>query len=205
MKQGYLFKIVLIFIVFFSVGLFFGYNSKNYDLISAYSEVFIFLTGLVAVIGYFYQKEKDLYSTTIDQVLFFRKDVLGEYGRLASEVRLQNQNYHFPRIKMDEVSIVAVKKSEPIKSAQQSSMKKTDHIIFLEFSVLNILEELSIRIVYSKSTDHPALNSIKPLFVRVVEENIMNLLTEREIIGDPSTYQTLIDLYCKWRDNVNRR
>lgn len=89
--------------------------------------------------------------------------------------------------------------------AQLDLIKKYgDSFFTLQVNCLNLAEELALRITYSKTSNHKALDSVKPAFIQLVEMTALVLIQEREITTGNQIYSATLDLYAKWKDDVDR-
>lgn len=179
---------------------------ETLNLIDTISNVVVALSASVAVITYFYNKEKDRVLAVVDQVSFFREKVLAEGDKFMRFVRATDKEYIFSRIKLDEPVIEVIKeKYQKEVVAQLELIKKYGEEFFtLQVNCLNLAEELALRIIYSKTSKHKAFNSIKPTFIQLVEMSALLLMQERNIITGNDIYSATLELYLEWKDEVDR-
>ncbi len=161
---------------------------------------------IVALIEYRYKRGRDKMSSIADQISFFRKEIIVKHTELISLIKNVDSTYKFPRLELEVVTIKE-SRSKHLKIVQeQSNIIKRDAKIFsCQGELLNMLEELAIRIIYLKTEKHEALNSIRSPFVEAVEQNMVALLMKREVFGGTYNYKTIINLYYLWKEGVDRR
>lgn len=82
--------------------------------------------------------------------------------------------------------------------------KYGDDLTTLQIESLNLAEELALRIIYSNTTNHTALKSIKPGFIKLVEISALVLIRQREIITGNQIFSGTLELYNKWKGEVDR-
>lgn len=179
---------------------------EKLDLINTISNVVVAVSASVALFTYFYNRRKDNVLAVVDQVSFFREKVLAEVDKYIKFVRAKDPDYIFSRISLDSPDIKVIREKHKIEVAEQIDLIKTygDELFSLQVSSLNLAEELSLRIIYSKTINHKAFNSIKPVFVQLVEMSALILMQERDVITGNEVYSAILELYNKWKDNVDR-
>ncbi len=177
-------------------------------------QIAIITTGasvMGAFISYRYQKKRDKLIDAANQLSFFREKILGETAELARYVWENiDPNYIFDRIRIEKLDLKILRNKEFSKSLKQINLSGKNLIIRLkQESLLNMLEELSIKIkVYDILENKKCLeilSEIKQPFVEIVEQNIAFILFERDAIVGRSAYSELLNLYIKWRDDVEQK
>lgn len=179
---------------------------ETLNLINTMANIVIAVLAFVAVFTYFYNKDKDNILAVVDQVSFFREKVLSEGNNFIRFVRDKDKDYIFSRIKLDDPTTKTIKEKYKSEVTAQVNLIKTygKHLQSLQIDCLNLLEEFSLRVIYSETYTHRAFNSVKPLFIELVEMLALQLMTQREIITGNQAYSATLKLYSKWKDEVDR-
>ena len=160
----------------------------------------------IALITYFDKKSQDITSSAIEVMSFFRKEVLLLNNDFMKDARNKmGQNYEFQRIKLDEPNINLVRAEFPDEIKSQLELRKDPDLFIEQTLILNILEEVALKIKLLNILNHPALKSIKSPFVELVEVHATVLLEQREILTGLPTYESVIFIYQIWKDEVDRR
>jgi hypothetical protein len=142
-------------------------------------------------------------SAAIDQVSFFRSEIIESHIAFFDDLKDKNQK--MSRIRMDEFDLAQIiKKNE---NAAIGQMRITNNPAYFRkcVSFLNLLEEFALRVFHHDVQNHHAMRSLKAPFVEVVEYNVIGLLRIREIEVGAPTYDTVIKLYNEWKDDIDRR
>lgn len=159
-----------------------------------------------AALTYFNNKKKDDRAAAIDQVSFFRKEIIISNEEYVSLVRdNKGDNYNFTRVKLDSPTIEYTRKNFMKESIEQVELMKDAKYRTKSTLILNMLEELSLKIKHHNTYNHEALNSIKTPFVELVETYAIVLLSQREMFTGLPTYSTILEIYDKWKNIVDRR
>lgn len=75
-----------------------------------------------------------------------------------------------------------------------------DQQIFL----FNMLEEFALRVMHFETAQHPALDSVRDLFVDVIEKNAVALIFVRDVVVGKPIYFTTLQLYNLWKIDADR-
>ncbi len=179
---------------------------ETLNLINTMANVVIAISAIVAVITYFNNKNKDNVLAVADQVSFFRERVLSEGNKFMMLVRETDKEYEFSRIRLDEpvIKVINDKYQKEVFAQLDLIKKHKDVFLILQVNCLNLAEELALRVIYSKTYDHKALNSIKPAFIQLIEMTALVLMQEREVVTGNQIYSATLELYSKWKDSVDR-
>lgn len=160
---------------------------------------------VIAVFKYSYDKKKDLNTATIDQIAFFRQEIIIANDNFIKYVRDKKQDYVFSRVQLHTPTIEYTRNYFLEESKKQADLVKELNTQSMQTLILNSITELALRIKYLGATDHSALNSIKAPFVELVEIHAVILLMQREVFTGGDTYGEVLELYAKWKDQVDRR
>ena len=161
---------------------------------------------IIAILNYIENKEKQYVTSMFDSTSFFREKVLFEFDNFRKEAIKLNPEYTFPCIKLDDPKINIIRKNYPKECIEQINLlNQHPELQGLQIISLNLAEELALRIIYSKNTEHRAFQSIRPAFVSLVEMSAVCLLNQREITTGNKIYSATLELYEKWKDQVDRR
>ena len=173
---------------------------------------------VVAVFTYFYKKKQDNTLAAIDQITFFREKIIVEWDKTSKIIKEIDPNYWFSHIKLDDYSIESIRESKSKNYYNQLSIFFNDSkidpaigcngikdVFNKQISLLNMLEEFSLRVKHFGTEKHLALNSIHNAFVQIVEQNAVAILFQREIISNSNLiYSNLLELYSMWKDDFSK-
>lgn len=109
------------------------------------------------------------------------------------------------RVQLDEPTVKYTREHYLAESQDQVNMLNECNTLPKQTDILNLLEEIAIRIINFDTTKHDLLNSIKTPFIEIVEINAVVLLLQRNIITGDKTYTSILSLYALWKDEVDRR
>lgn len=174
------------------------------DIINTISGVVTAGSLSVALASYFYNRNRNKVLTVVDQVSFFREKILVEGNKLVVFVREKDKDYIFSLVKLDSPTIKAINEKQADEARKQIDLIKEYNTYPLQVNILNLLEELSLKIIFSKTINHKALYSIKPIFIQSVEMNALVLMQEREITTGNQIFSATLKLYKIWKDGVDR-
>lgn len=161
---------------------------------------------IFALREYRYKKEQDKKLAIADQISFFRTEVIPKYTEFIKFVRSKKgDGYVFKRVQIDDPTVKYTREHYLTESQEQASILKECDTLQKQTDILNLLEEISIRIMNFDTTKHDSLNSIKTPFIEMVEVNAVMLLLQRNIITGDKTYTSILNLYGIWKDEVDRR
>jgi hypothetical protein len=205
-----------LYFIFILLGVFIFYCTAilKFDLANL-SSLFSIISSLsigVAIVAYFYQKNKDEFSAAIDQISFFRQDIINEAGQQAlNKIRQKEPNFVISRISLAEPSLEIIKAKFLVNFNRQLDVffKIQDNgLISLDSEVLNsqvfllnMLEEFSLRVIHLNTINNPALKPLHGTFIELVEQNADALLFMRDIKVGQSIYVEILKLYNMWRDD----
>ncbi len=180
---------------------------ETLNLINTIANMVVAISASVALFTYVYNKRKDNILAVVDQVSFFREKVLSSGDLYINYVKAREKNYDFSRITLDipDMKVITEKHSPEVQKQVDLLKKYGDELFLMQVNHLNIIEELSLRILYSKTLNHKAFNSVKPTFVQLVEMSAYILMHERDILAGNQIYSGTLDLYSKWKDSVDGR
>lgn len=204
-KENLVALVIITLGVLISLQIVFKFNLPKLTTIENIFSILGSLTILVALVTYYYQKNRDINGAVINQISFFRKEVLPLNNEFIKKVRLNIPNHIFSRVQLHEPTIKFTKNKYPLESSGQIDLINKWRTVPEQTDVLNALTELALKIKYLGAIDHSALNSIKAPFVELVEMNAVVLLMQREVYTGGDTYGAILELYEKWKDQVDRR
>jgi hypothetical protein len=192
---------------------------QNFDLdfLQKISSILGSFSLVVAVLTYFYKKKQDNTLAAIDQIVFFREKIIIEWDKTSKIIKENDPKYWFSRIRLDDYSLESIRESKQKNFYNQLSIffdaTKLDpvtnctgikNVFDKQISVLNMLEEFSLRVKHFSTQKHLALESIRAAFVQIVEQNAVAILFEREIIANNSIYSNVLELYSTWKNNFDK-
>jgi hypothetical protein len=186
-----------------------GLNSleKIFNIVSS-------LSILIALASYFYKIKNDKLWATIEQITFFREKIIIGSSELQKYIINKKPDFIFSRINLNNPTIEYIRKEysknfqRQLKLFCDTSTKYPDvildtDILDKQLSLLNILEEFSLKVIHSGTKEHPALESIYNAFVEIIENNAVALLFTR-IKVENNTYSTILKLYKIWEKKTSK-
>jgi hypothetical protein len=176
------------------------------DTLQKIFNIFGSLSFIIALASYFYKKNQDKTMVVLDQISFFRKEIIIANDEFINFIRdKKGKKYSFSRVQLNEPTIEYTRNNFMKESQIQVDLVKELNTLPKQSLILNMLEELSIKILHQKTTDHHALDSIKAPFIELVEIHAIVLLMQREIFTGRPAYSSILEIYSKWIDSVDRR
>ncbi|MFA6077424.1 MAG: hypothetical protein WC724_00155 [Candidatus Paceibacterota bacterium] len=214
-KKIKLFSVILLtvftsFLVYLVVFLKFGLN----EIQSLFSIAGSLSIG-VALLTYFYKKKQDELFATIDQITFFREKIILEWDEVQRYIKERNPGFISSRISLQNQTIDFIRKEFSVNFNRQLAIffdaEKNYPDIWMDGTVLdkhilflNMLEEFSLKVIYSKTDENPAFESIHNTFVEIVEKNAVALLFMREVKAGNQIYSTILSLYKSWQKKTDK-
>lgn len=195
---------LIFFLIFAAAWIVFGLDTleKLFTIIGSFS------IG-IALVTYFDQKAQDKTTAAIDQISFFRKEVIPLYDALTAITKKESPQYVFTRIDFDEPTVRSMKRHRPKNFAAQealffdsSSLHHNPTILDPTINLYNAVEEFALKVLHFKTQDHEALNAVRHPFVMLVEQNAVALVFIREIIAGSPIYSATLKLYETWKGKV---
>jgi len=171
----------------------------------------------IALAAYVHNKTQNINMAVIEQISFFRKEVIPEWTKVSKMILEKKPDYPFSKIQLEETNFEFMRKrySRNFKEQQDiflndlskiqigSQIWDTD-ILDSQLMLFNMMEEFSLRVFHFKTNQHKALFSVHAAFVDIVEKNAVALIFGREVfMGNPIYSQTLW-LYNSWKGQINR-
>lgn len=189
----------------------------NLDVLQKIFSVIGSLSLGIALSAYFYKKTQDQNIAAIEQIAFFRKEIISEWERVAKNLISKDKKYKFSRIKVDEPTIKFMREKYSLNFQDQISIFLNNldsikinselwdlKILDSQIKLLNMLEEFSLRVYHFKTDQHEALGSVRSTFVEIIEKNAVALAFMRDVIAENLVYSAAMSLYNSWKDNVRR-
>ena len=175
-------------------------------IIETVASVLMALSIIIALRSYLYNRNRDNCIAAVDQITFFRKEIIPENIELIDVIKKRlGDNYIFSKIKLDEPTIKHISKNFPVEYSKQAVLMKDYEIETKQILVLNMLEELSRKIIIFKLIKHATLDCIKSPFIDMIEKNAVELLEQREINTGATTYSAILQIYQEWKIMIDRR
>lgn len=194
--------------VTFSGFLFFLVYRYKFDLENIQSLVSIFgsLSIVIAVLGFFHQKEQSRVGYTTDQISFFRKEITPILKKIREEFK-KNQKVPSNKCNIDvknpTIEYIRDNYQEKVK-IQLEETKINEDVYFLKVDLLDALEEFSRRVINSESIENEALECVRPAFIYLVENNAVLLVQHREVTSGNSVYSGILEVYNAWELKVDK-
>ncbi|MBP9771896.1 MAG: hypothetical protein KBD16_03160 [Candidatus Pacebacteria bacterium] len=169
------------------------------------------LSIVVALFAYLYRKNRDNVEATIDQITFFRKEIISYWTEVQEVIKKKKPGLGFSRISLEQPFIDFIRNEFSYNFANQSSLfldTSSENIttwvdtgvLGKQIELFNLLEEFSLRVRHLGTQDNPALQSVHNPFVEIIEMNAAALLFVRDVVlGDSDSFSTLLWLYNSWK------
>lgn len=182
------------------------------------AQIFTAIGIFLAYLSYDHQRRTDDAKFIMEQVGFYRKEIITLYDSLAKEILSFDKTYTskdgFPRpsAPLEELSIkywydnfpeIANKQKNLVLNEIKQRQISDRRVESGQISLLNSLEDFALKVVYCGTANHPALNSIKTGFIQLVEENLSTMFRLELIQGAP--YLGIKNLYKQWKNEADHR
>lgn len=184
----------------------------NLDELEKMASIFVSILApfsiFVAISTYKNARQQDNSIFTLDQVKFFREKIIDSFNRLRDEIEKEDPSYTFPRIIAFSQNPRTIAESKQYKKEVGIQVNRLKILLNSRtkydcIPLLNMLEEFSLRVLHFETSNHEALNSVKDIFVQIVEENLVFLLFMRAK-DNPRLYPGIFRLYDLWQNEVDR-
>ncbi|MDB5254152.1 MAG: hypothetical protein JWL80_218 [Parcubacteria group bacterium] len=212
MKNQDLVISILISAFLISISIFFRFGLD--ELQKIFSIIGSFSLG-VALLTYFHKKKQDELLATIDQITFFRKEIIPTYEEAHKFIQSKKSDFIISRINLETPTVAFIRENFSVNFNRQLSLiidtAKNYPKVFIDtdiltkqVSILNLLEEFSLRVIHLNTHEHPALESIYNVFVEIVEVNAFALLYMREVQTANPIYSSVLKLYLIWIKRIRK-
>ena len=212
-KNNLLAMVILVAAALISIAV---YSSFSLDMLQKiFSIIGSFSLG-IALAAYLYNKNKDKTMAAIEQVSFIRTEIIPKWSDLSKIIRKKNPRFMFSRIMLDVLTLEFMEKQKKYSrnfhdqlsiflNSPGTSLELLDsQILDQQIFLFNMLEEFALRVMHFKTIQHPALDSVRDLFVEVIEKNAVALIFIREVIVGRPIYSTALELYNFWKNDADR-
>lgn len=173
-----------------------------------------FSIGL-ALLTYLYKKRQDELLATIDQITFFREKIIPEWDKLQKQIKQKDPSFVFSRIRLMKPTIEDIRRDFPENFKRQISefldSQKNYPDIYLDgpildghITLLNMLEEFSLRAINLKTSKNLAFISLHNAFIEIVENNAVSLIFMRDIKTCNPIYSGILKLYISWVNKIKK-
>ena len=151
-------------------------------------------------------REKHQFNETVaDQVKLFRIEVIPLYMKFYKRVNEIEINLISNSIEFHQgTGLKELVLGNSDKSNIQNQVRENGQLFEEHTDLLNLLEDLSLRIVLSNTIHREELLPIRKIFVQIVEVSAYMIFFHREIFTDKSVYNNLLKIYFEWKDKVDR-
>ena len=212
MRENLTSVFILIAAFLISVAIYFAFD------LDTLQKLFSILGSLslgVALAAYFYKKNQDKDIAAIEQISFFRREIIPEWDKVSKILRSKNSSYIFSRIRLKEFSIEFMREHYPKNFKDQLNIFFNDpgdsskdlwdaNILDPQVVLFNMLEEFALRVLHFKTNNHQALNSVRNAFIEIIEKNAVALIFVRDIVTGNPIYSATLQLYLSWNQNLSR-
>lgn len=186
------------------MNIFIGHNNPN-SLFTILEFVVLTFTSIFGFYTYYRSRKKDSEKISFDIVSFFRENILGsESLYIKTILEKENEGYEFKFIKLDELDLSHIMKNQGDEFREQMRLSNRK-LMEEELSILNKIEEISLKITHYNLENSKLIFSIKKLFVQVIETHAYALLFSRQFLKTHKNYSKTLQLYNLWKDSVDRR
>ena len=178
----------------------FGYFSSALD---AWSKIATIVGGasiIFVVKTFLYQQEADKAVHIIEMLKFFRSDLIFKSREMVPLAIKIDSSYISARPRPEAIfDLEEYKKLNPTEATLQKKLHI--HIDYQneEMTLLNMLEEFALEVIYTDSIRHPALASLKSIFTSLIEKHIVTLLELSSVPGN-GNYPGITILYKEWKN-----
>ncbi|MDO8452252.1 MAG: hypothetical protein Q7S79_00715 [bacterium] len=209
MKILYLPTSIIISSILVASSIIYGFSIKygfDLDSFQKVTNIIGSISIFIALATYFYGKEKDKKNLVIEQVSFFRKEVILEGDGFIKLVRSKRgESFVFSRVRLDEPTIESANKNYRKESKEQIKLLRELKTLPEQTQLLNILEEFALRVLHGGTENYSALNALKSPYIELVEINAVVLLQQREFFTGNQSFLNTLKLYALWSSDIDRR
>lgn len=156
----------------------------------------------LALMVYVETKDREVTTAAIDLVSLFRKEIILETDQFIIEVKSRFPKYSFPRVRLTDSNMQTARINYSAELTEQENLCKNQDLFSKQTVILNLLEEVSLRITNFGAINHPALNSIRATFIQTVETSAWVLLRQKEIYAGYPMFETILEIYRRWGDSA---
>ena len=175
---------------------------KIFSLVGSFSLV-------VALSTYFYKKHQDRTIVAIDQISFYRKEIIIALHELTALIKKKYPAYEGSNIILEEPTIEFARQHYGKNFKAQTEIffknKEVDQEVLDAYVFFfNMLEEFSLKVFHFKTEQHPALVSVRAVFAQTIEQNAAALLFIRYVLMGNNAYSETLRLYSIWKNTMDR-
>lgn len=180
-------------------------NQNNWlDVLEKIASIITSGTLIFAAREYIYNKKKDETSAVFEQISFFSQKIIPEQDVIRKIAGLDTATPKLKSFYLENVTVETILNKKRSEFKEQFQVVSELDLLGRQTTILNLLEELSIKIINSKTLNHSALVAIKQSFVITIEVSWPTLFIQREAFSGDSVYNNIIKIYNSWKDQINR-
>lgn len=201
--------VLVVWLIFAGIGLGFVLVeqelAQTINVLAHLAEVFTAGALLLAVASFYYQQRRDQVTSVIDQIEFFRKEIIPAHETWRTHAReYLNDKSRLPSEgPIREFTYEAFSTQHPDIARRQAKLAfaadTPDDLTISQCNFINMLEEFSLRVLNTESAEAEALYSIRENFLNYVEENAVRILMAPKLLGE-GEFIGIRELYELWRD-----
>jgi len=157
-------------------------------------------SALIVVIKFFMDKQREQALFVVEQLEFFRTNILTQFNLIADDIDLVHSNSRIDYIKNFSYPWVYMTYREKI--LIQTKFSSDKKIAGLILGMLNAIEQLSWSIILHKTNKHLALYVIRDAYVQFIEQFAHHILFHRA--DKPKQFEGIKKIYNEWAPQISR-
>lgn len=173
------------------------------DIIQKLFSIIASFSLFIALAGYLYKKRQDEILAAIDQISFFRQEIIPAHDRLVKEIRKKDPSFLPSYIVGFDFKKYSKEATSQRKVNELLDADGIRSIFNQQIEIFNMIEEFSLKVEYLNTKSHPSLICIKDAFIKTMEENAYSFFIKRAEVGN-TIYSTTFKLYNLWEKEVDR-
>lgn len=174
------------------------------SILETWSKIFGIIGGFsifIAATSFLHQHKQDTAKSVVELLKLFRTEVIEEYRKLLTEVKKNYPAHSYNGTFIKEFNLVKYQIDQPASYLNQLQLIQNQQgTVFnnLQLTLLNILEEFALEVIYTDVEEHLAMEALHNPFLDMVEQNIVGMLmlaSQRQ----NGKYPGVTSLYQRWR------
>ncbi|MCU0678671.1 MAG: hypothetical protein MUF19_03780 [Candidatus Pacebacteria bacterium] len=183
--------------------------SDKIEIANLLIQVVVAISAGFAVVTYFEKRDEKKLRLALETINFYRENILRAQNDIfAAVVTEKGINYEFPKaINFDTTNL----KSETLTPDVSSKKAYLDFLGIKSIeaphvTLLNSMEEFSLRVRAFKLQNYSVMQTIKESFVQIVEHGGLHRIAQVRAAGTSEhSFKEILLLYEIWRHEVSRK
>ena len=182
-------------------------NEIKLEVVNVMSQIIVAVAALLAFVNYFESIKDRKIKEAVNLVSFIRESIIPvqtDITKLAKKFKGNDFNY----IKLESFDVENIESSYVKLSRSDfdsmSSLPSNDEIYSLQISLLNKLEEFSLKVRLYDLVSHEALKCVWATFTEILEINAYTISYQKTVGISSSLYSEQLSLYKQWDKFVYR-